>query len=300
MERLPYANEINNAEGRACAASRARYWGWLCPLFTDDPIGHLECASHKLGRVSDVRQHLKRRHQREWEMLETKTEKQNTEQERWNALWDDIFPGKACPATPYAGTELAVLLSAAVKRYEQSRAEDLSVEGRVELRGLLAHVQAWALDKRLGNVSGQRVSDVNDHQSPGIPIQEVAHQHLSPPTYPAPVGLYDQPYQPLPGSPFVFGQIFDVPMLDATPGPQGSFDFEANGPHSASSYQLSPHPWMVHTGSVIEYVECQTAPFDATDASGRDGMGVSHDGGGGGVGLWGFSQASEDGYRSPK
>ena len=276
----------------------------MCPLFKSNPIRHRACMGFKLGRVADVRQHLTRKHPEEAKKMKSKKGKKRTHRERWNALWDDLFPGQTRPAMPYTGTEVVELCSALMSEYiEQQREEVLSADGETALKGYLAYVKVRSLDMRPGNVSGQGVTDVSEHQTQGTRVQDGTHRHLplSTNSFDPIMGSFQQPGPRLSPAGYC-----NTPTLGTTMETQVLPNLESIGPYwtlpansdaylSAPTHQLPTIPW-VDIGLADGYVDSPVASFDPTSAMHRDWR-MTY---GGRDASWDFSRTSENGQTLPK
>lgn len=213
MDRPMCGNDIDDRDksASASAGSQAPHQGWACPLFKSDPIHHYACMAFKLGRVSDVRQHLVRKHPEEAKRMKTKKGKKKTNEGRWYALWDDLFPNQTRPPNPYTGIEVVELLSAFVTEYSEQRREEVaSADGQTALMGCLAYVKTRALDGKPGDLSDQGVTDVSEHHTRGTGVQDGTHQLPTIPLAPTMTSLE----QPAP-YPFFAGYC-DAPAFGTT------------------------------------------------------------------------------------
>jgi hypothetical protein len=213
--------------------------------------------------------------------MKTKKGKKKTNKERWNALWDDLFPGQTRPTMPYTGTEVVELSRALMMEYiEQQREEVLSADGETALMGYLAYVKVRSLDMRPGNVSGQGVSDVTEQQTQGTMVQDGTHQHPPLPTNPFGLimGSFEQP-----GPRLLLAGSCDIPTLGSMIEPQVISNFEANGQYwtplansdaytSAPTHQLPPNQW-VAMGLANGYVDSPVASFNPTSPMHQDWTG---------------------------
>lgn len=296
----PPCNNIDvNGDASGRAGSPGSHQGFACPFVKSDPIFHHPCTRFMLRRVSDVKQHLRREHPEEARKVARGRGKKNTDEERWYALWEDLFPGRARPATPYAGT-VVELFGALVTEYIEQQREEVSADGQTALMGCLAYIRARSLGMRPGNVSSQGATDVSNHQTRDIGIQDHTHQNLllSTTSLDPIVGSFQPPHPPLVPT----GHSI-VPTFGAAIEPKGLSNPEANGQYEAllvdsnAHHSAFGHELLLNHGAGIGlangYAGYQVVLWDPAGITDGDLTGnfqhACHDA------LWNFSQPSENG-----
>ncbi len=225
--------------------------------------------------MSDVRQHLKRKHPEEAKRVESdRGRKKKPMVELWNDIWGDLFPNQALPATPYVGTGDGDLVGAWITEYIARGGDEVPDVGLRVLMGLLAYVNASSRDNGPGSMSGE--VHVSEQASQGIQAHTRQHHPLPMSSY-GPImdsfELLDQRFVPT--------GVSGVPILGAATEPQVSSNVGAIGQHWAllnnsdafpstapihqfgTAPQLPPDGWM-DMGFANGYVNAQTAQVDPT------------------------------------
>jgi len=301
------SKDINIVDGSVKGGSSEGHPGYVCPLFKSDPIRHRARMGFKLARVSDVKQHLMRKHPEEAKRMTRTRSKKKTSKERWDALWDELFPDQTRLAMPYAGTQFVELVGAWVTEYiEQRREEVLSADGQTALMGYLAYIKVRSSGMGPGDVSGQGVTGISEHQTQGTRGPEHTHQHvpLSTNSFDPIMGSFEpaDPRLVLAGH-CVAPTFGDAPTFGAAIEPQDLSNLGAMGqywafpansdayPSAAPAHQPPPNPWM-NFGLADENAGSLVPLFQPISALGGDWTANFHHDGRNA--SWDLSEASEN------
>ncbi len=219
--------------------------------------------------------------------------RKKTDRQRWYALWDELFPGKARPTEPYKGTEVDLIGALATEYMKRPNGGVLSAEAQTAVMGYVDYARDRLPGTQRGDVPGQGVSDSGKHQTQEVEVQDQTHQHLPLSTNssgPA-MGSLEQP-----DARHVAAGLCFVPTLDATIAPQVLSNFEPIGQHLAPAanwavaHAVPPNPWM-NIGFGNGHVDLMGVPFPPTGAVLQDWMGgcqhVGQDG------TWDFADFGE-------